>query len=209
MPASWSIENWPPCEFHVFLSHCAEDRERLVLPVYKHLQSEGVTPWIDRHDYPSRRNPFEALRENRLRCRHVVYLITPAMPRQPRGWTVVERTCAELIQQRMHHESFDLQSVELPLFLVDRSHPALVRSIWSTLADRGRFIRPRKRRIPWCVAETVRYLLQEQRVAEEIASLIARNSKLRARLAGDDNLRLRVVGAIPEPIPGPIKPSGL
>ncbi|HUG90408.1 MAG TPA: toll/interleukin-1 receptor domain-containing protein, partial [Planctomycetaceae bacterium] len=75
MPAGWSITQWPVCEYHVFLSHCAEDRKRLVLPVYRRLQQSGITPWIDQHDYPSGRDPFESLRENLLRCRHIVYFI--------------------------------------------------------------------------------------------------------------------------------------
>ena len=33
MPARWQISHWPKCEFHVFLSHCAEDREHFVIPL--------------------------------------------------------------------------------------------------------------------------------------------------------------------------------
>src|SRR5690554_4175430 len=84
MPAQWRIEYWPKCIAEVFLSHCAEDRSGLVLPVYEELKRRGVIPWIDRHHYPASREAFEALREGLLKCRHVVYFITPAMLRQGR-----------------------------------------------------------------------------------------------------------------------------
>ena len=34
MIGDWRVQSLPRCTHHVFLSHCAEDRVRLVQPVY-------------------------------------------------------------------------------------------------------------------------------------------------------------------------------
>jgi hypothetical protein len=81
----WTIESFPPCTHHVFLSHSAEDRQELVVPVFELLSRRGVMPWLDRHDYPYGRGSRAALRDSILPCRHTVFFVTPAMLRQPRG----------------------------------------------------------------------------------------------------------------------------
>ncbi len=55
MPAEWQIRYWPEVEWHVFLSHCQEDRELLVLPIFDELVRRGVVPWVDQHHYPEAR----------------------------------------------------------------------------------------------------------------------------------------------------------
>jgi hypothetical protein len=47
----WRIQHLPRCTHHVFLSHCAEDRDRLVQPVYVALEEGKYSPWFDRHHY--------------------------------------------------------------------------------------------------------------------------------------------------------------
>lgn len=88
--AGWAIGTFPECRYHVFLSHCQEDRERLVFPLRDSLQRIQRIPWMDCHDYPKGRPPFAALRDSLLECRHVVFLITESMLDQPRGWTMIE-----------------------------------------------------------------------------------------------------------------------
>ena len=82
----WQIASYPFCEFHVFLSHCAEDRDWLILPVYDALAQRGIIPWLDREDYYYGRDSRSALRDGLLRSRHVVFFITQAMLDNSRGW---------------------------------------------------------------------------------------------------------------------------
>lgn len=91
MPAQWRIEHWPSCVAHTFLSHCAEDRDHLVVPVYEELLRRRIVPWIDRKHYPLGRDAMEALQDELLKCRHVIYFVTPAMLNQGRGWAGTER----------------------------------------------------------------------------------------------------------------------
>lgn len=81
MSARWSISHFPACQFHVFLSHCDEDRRWRVFPLRERLESLGMPAWLDRHDYPAGTTPFEALREAILKYRHIVYLVTCPLPR--------------------------------------------------------------------------------------------------------------------------------
>jgi hypothetical protein len=103
MPADWAISHWPSCQFHAFLSHCAEDREGLVIPVQQRLEARQVVTWLDQHHYPAGRDPFEILREEILRCRHVVFFVTESLLRQARGWSAVERSYAEVVQRALCH----------------------------------------------------------------------------------------------------------
>jgi hypothetical protein len=38
----WQISSFPRCEYHVFLSHCALDRQEMVHPVYDELKRRGI-----------------------------------------------------------------------------------------------------------------------------------------------------------------------
>src|SRR5437870_11133699 len=112
MPAQWSITNWPECDSHVFLSHCAEDRDNLVVPVYEELIRRNWRPWLDTEHYPLARDPLQAHQEALLKSRHVVYFVTPSMLRQGRGWGCLERAFASLIQRQLSYGG-DLAHVEL------------------------------------------------------------------------------------------------
>lgn len=209
MPARWTISNWPPCEFHVFLSHCAEDRERLVIPVYRELERLNLVPWIDRHHYPAGHDPFDALREQIGACRHVVYFVTPAMLRQGRGWAAVERGIATIIQKRLVLEEVTLCHFELPLFFVPPAHPILSRSVWNTLAPSsvrfGGSQRSLAKQVDWAVSTIMSFVKNEQRWADRLAEDITRDPNLRDGLqrtiAGDKHLRSRILAATPSVVP--------
>ena len=204
MPADWQIRHWPRCAFHVFLSHCAEDRESLVLPVYRGLQELGITAWIDRHDYPQGRDPFEVLREELLRCRHVVYFLTLAALRQGRGWTAVELGYGAVVQQSLRFNTLDVAHFKLPLFLCNHENDRLPRTIWRTLFDKGRFQgvkrSSRKSQIRWCLQQISEFLRAEQLWGQQIGERIQQDPELQA-FAGDRNLFRRIIAADPPPIP--------
>ena len=132
---NWLIGSYPKCTHHVFLSHCAEDREQLVLPVAAALRAHGVEPWVDRHNYPHGRPSREALRSSLLKCRHAVFFITEAMLASPRGWCVLELAYAELIQANLTRGTLPLVNVVMPLFFGTMRHEALERSVWRRLLD--------------------------------------------------------------------------
>ena len=102
MIGDWKIRHLPRCTHHVFLSHCAEDRGRLVLPVYNALKDSQYSPWLDQHHYPRGRDPFAALREKIIHCRHVVYFVTAKFLAQGRGWNSTERAYSNLLQKNLH-----------------------------------------------------------------------------------------------------------
>ena len=85
MPADWTIDHWPVCGSHAFLSHVAEDRETLVLPVLEKLQSHKVICWLDQLHYPTGRDSHDALREQRRRRqdRAAGSLSAPVRPVRP------------------------------------------------------------------------------------------------------------------------------
>lgn len=201
MPAAWSISHWPKCGWHVFLSHAAEDRQELVLPVYRKLRQGSVFPWIDQHDYPSGRDPFEVLREELLRCRHIVYFVTSAALRQGRGWGAVERSYGILLQQRLRFHDVELCHVELPLFFVRPEKRTLQRSIWRPLIDKGRFFLRENRKTPdpvtWAVNVIDEFVRQEERWGIEIGTRMAGDSELQRFLTGEANLMDRVLAIAP------------
>ncbi len=49
MIGDWTVHHLPRCTHYVFLSHCAEDRERLVQPVNNALENSKYSPWLDQH----------------------------------------------------------------------------------------------------------------------------------------------------------------
>lgn len=169
MLAKWTIERWPRCLFHVFLSHCAENRADLVEPVFRRLAKKEVSPWIDKHHYPSGRGSHEALRESLLRCRHVVYFVTPELLRQgeARGWCVLERGYGSVIQQTLT----DVAHLELPLFFVERTDKNLQRSVWSALADQGVFFdlaSATSNPVTWAVRQVHDFIRREEDFALEM-----------------------------------------
>jgi|GEM_PF-3157154 len=204
MPSDWKIEHWPRCGFHVFLSHCAEDREALILPVREELEKKGILTWVDRHNYPLGRDPYELLQDEILRCRHVVYFITRASLRQGRGWSAVEKAYAAVIQRELHFRG-DVVHFELPLFFVTRDDETFRRSIWRTIQDRGLFFggsaRARKKMVAWAVDRISTFVTQEQIWAQEIADRIDGDEELAAIFKRDRHLYDRIIAADPPPIP--------
>src|SRR5204863_9945 len=83
----------------------AGHRLRLVHPVFEVLAIAKYQPWLDQHHYPLGQGAFEALREEILRCRHVVYFVTAPFLAQGRGWNSVENAYANLLQENLHIES--------------------------------------------------------------------------------------------------------
>jgi len=179
----WRIEWFPLCEWHVFLSHCQEDRDTLVLPLCRELQSRHVVPWLDRHDYPYGRTSFEALRDSVLKCRHCVFLITRAMLAQPRGWSVVELAWADLLQANLHGPGGALQNVALPLFFVEPTNGMVPRSAWRTLSDRGAFHKDGDGDpVTWARDRILEFILREQRRGQDLAKGLEGYRRERSRL---------------------------
>ena len=156
MVGDWRIRSLPRCTHHVFPSHCAEDRTRLAQSIYAALESKMYFPWLDIHDYPRGRDPFAALRDGILNCRHVVYLITGPFHAQGRGWPILENAYAHLLQENFRYPSVELCAVQFPLFFLPHGHETLQRSTWAPLIHRGRFY-PRGRidrgAVNWAVDE--------------------------------------------------------
>ncbi len=189
----WTIEFYPPCTHHVFLSHSAEDREELVLPVFRRLRERGVLPWIDRHDYPYGRGSRAALRDGILTCRHSVFFVTSAMLTQARGWCVQELAWAELLQDNLLRPGGPaLQNVLLPLYFVPPADDRLVRSVWQSVRDRGPF-RPRGYRwIDWAVDQIAGFLSRENSHAARLGAHALDDHAFRTQLNARSGLLTRV-----------------
>jgi hypothetical protein len=207
MPAEWRISYWPPCVAYVFLSHCAEDREMLVTPVYKELQSRGIAPWLDRYHYPMGRESIETLHEELLKARHVAYFITPAMLRQGRGWTSSERAFTATIQQQLRY-GHEVAHVELPLLFVPTDDPIFQRSIWCSLREKGiacphlpaNDASPwRQEHIEWTAATIEKFVRQEETWSLELAKRFNQDGRLSDHFS-DSNLRERLLAQSPPPL---------
>ncbi len=202
MPADWTIEHWPICGSHAFLSHVAEDRESLVLPVLDQLRSHQVICWLDQHHYPTGRDSHEALRDSILRCRRLVYFITPAMLKQGRGWTAIESAYGDLVHRQLSLSSSTLVQFELPLFFVPPTHKGLQRTAWRRLADRGAFHRTGRKAnslspVDWAVQEIARFVQREELQAESVAGRLQSDPALNARCRRDSNFADRLLAITP------------
>lgn len=204
MSASWTIERWPELGFHAFLSHCAENRDRLVMPVFQELQRRKLIPWFDRHHYPLATDPFGALRNNLLRCRHVIYFITPQLLRQGRGWCATERTLAELIHAHFRIRELQLWNFELPLLFVDRTDLQLQRSVYASAASLGvRCPHPlsqSKKCINWSVEQIQRLIEQQYVQTEVMTDSIRIDESLHSHIDSLTGLLRRVTTTAPDPI---------
>jgi len=213
MPSQWRIEYWPDCIAHVLLSHCAEDRDHLVLPVYEELRRRGLVPWIDRHDYPIGRDAMEALREELLKCRHVVYFLTSAMLWQGRGWASTERALSAVIQQRLRYFDAEIAHVELPLVFLPPDHAIFHRSVWRSLADKAErcpHAVPARRlpentwqpkHVQWAADVVESFVRQEERWAIELGIRFDQDTRLSEHFSGEDNLMRRVLAQAPRSWP--------
>lgn len=195
----WQIRFFPRCSHHVFLSHCREDRDWLVFPLYETLQRSGIIPWLDCHDYPYGRTSFEALRDGVLKCRHTVFLVTTAMLDQPRGWSIVELAWAELIQENLRVAGATLQTISLPLFFLDYADGRMARSAWHPLRDRAVFHQPRQGDpVDWAARQIQDFVLREAQRAQDLAEGVQRDDRLRDQLADPPGLLDRVTARYPE-----------
>lgn len=203
MPADWTIEHWPVCGSHAFLSHVAEDRESLVLPVLEKLQSHKVICWLDQLHYPTGRDSHEALRDSLLRCRHLVYFITPALLKQGRGWTAIESAYGDLVQRQLTLPSSTLVQFELPLFFVPIAHTGLQRTSWRRLADRGAFHKIGRKAnmmspVDWAVQEITGFVQREAIQAAAVAVRLQSDPDLNARCQQDRNFANRLLAITPD-----------
>jgi len=201
MPARWSIEFWPICAQDAFLSHCQEDRESLIKPVYEGLKQQAIAPWADWHNYPSGRIASEVLREELLGCRHVIYFITPSALKQGRGWMSVERAYSAAIQERLCYGQ-EVAHYELMLLLVPPTRAAFSRSCWSSLIDKSRRcpVAPPARSKPWtndhiqwCIDSIASFVKQEKQWAVDLRERYAQDHGLRAHFAGERHLQQRIL----------------
>jgi len=179
----WRVEFFPFCTHHVFLSHCREDRDTLVFPLYEALHGRGIMPWLDRHEYPYGRTSFEALRDGVLKSRHCVFLVTEAMLAQPRGWSAVELAWADLLQENLREPGGALQIVALPLFFVDPGAGPVLRSAWRILLDRAPVCRVADGDpVAWARNQIWEFILREQERGEDIARWLQADGRARSRL---------------------------
>ena len=195
MIGDWRVQNLPRCTHHVFLSHCAEDRERLVKPVYDALEGNKYLPWLDQHHYPRGQAPFAALRENIIRCRHIVYFVTAKFLSQGRGWNSVETAYSNLFQENLHFPALELCHIQFPLFFVRRDHPILNRSAWKPLVDRGRFYSPGRvdsRAVNWATREIMAFIRQEEKRGAFVADQVRNDLSFQSLLKKEKNLLRRI-----------------
>jgi hypothetical protein len=201
----WSIDYFPGCTHHAFLSHCREDRADLVIPVYEALTTTGVTAWLDQVDYTYGRDSRTALKDGVLYSRHVVFFVTPAMISTGRGWCVFELAFAELLQAALHRGE-PLVNVFLPLFFLPQSDPALPRTVWQATRDRGNFLEPKRgpkakaRRVEWAVEQVVQFLGNEEKRSADMAARAAADRTFRQELAKPPGLLQRVTRFDPNPL---------
>jgi hypothetical protein len=204
MIGAWRVEQFARCTHHVFLSHCAEDRKRLVQPVYHALEAARYSPWLDTHHYPAGQGAFEALREGIMHCRHVVYLVTAPFLTQGRGWNSVENAYANLLQENLRSGSLELCHVQFPLFFLPHGHEILGRSAWGPLVHRGRFY-PGQRvdggAVSWAAQEIIDFIQHEERRGVSLAVQVQNDPRLQPLLASEPNLLRRIMCADPLPMP--------
>lgn len=204
MIGDWRVRHLPRCTHHVFLSHCAENRARLVQPVYKALEENLYSPWLDQHHYPKGQDPFPALREGIVHCRHVVSFVTEAFLLQGRGWNSSETAYSELLQSSLHHYGLALCHIHFPLFFVPRSHGVLERSAWGSLVQRGRFYGPGQvdsEAVDWATHQITSFIEQEEARGSSLATQIQNDPSFKQLLEDEENLLLRVMCADPPHVP--------
>jgi hypothetical protein len=202
----WQISFFPRCEYHVFLSHCALDRKRLVYPAYEELKRRNIIPWLDREDYYFGRGSRVALRDALMMCRHAVFFVTPAMMAYTRGWCPMELGYADLLQANLVHSGGNLSNLTLPLFFLSRSDRSasmkLNRTVWGMLRDTGRFHRPRDGdRVQWAAAQIQAFLRREQALALHMGRGILPGHPVHDEFGKRPGLLERVTSFDPGPIP--------
>jgi hypothetical protein len=205
MIGDWRVLHLPRCTHHVFLSHCAEDRERLITPVFRALENARYSPWFDQHHYPAGQGPFEALREGIILCRHVVYFVTAPFLLQGRGWNSVENAYANLLQENLRHGSMEVCHIQHPLYFLPHDHGVLHRSAWGPMMSRGTHYPPGRvdaAAVAWATREIVSFIQQEERRGSSLAEQIQIDPGFQPWLSAEPNLLRRIMGADPPSMPG-------
>lgn len=183
------------------MSHCREDAGELVLPVYDRLLQRGVSPWLDRHDYPFGPTTIQALQDGILKSRHVVFFITPSMLNVARGWCVIEYTLSRILQSNLHR-TMEMSHVLLPLFFVKRDDPQLARSVWRDLIERGAFFDPGatdSNTVEWAAGQIIGFLGNEH-IHTEYVSQLMRQVPSFARMMEEPGLIERITNMQPASI---------
>lgn len=196
MIGDWKVERLPPCTHHVFLSHCAEDRDCLVLPVYRALEDNAYFPWLDHHHYPKGQGAFAALRESIIRCRHVVYFVTAKSLAQGRGWSSVELAYSNLLQENLHFR-WELCHIQFPLFFVPQDEESLLRSAWGPLIERGCFCPPElvdSGAVHWATQEIMAFVGQEEMRGDSLAAQVQNDPSFQPILKDEPHLLQRITG---------------
>ena len=200
----WQLQFFPRCRWHVFLSHCREDMEWLIDPLYEALRQKAIIPWLDRHDYPYGRPSLKALREGVLKCRHTVFLVTDAMLDQPRGWGIVELVWAYLLEENLREADGDLQTIVLPLFFLRQDDERILRSVWQSIRDRAAFHGPQDGdAVAWAVHQISSFLWREAEQGLELFAGIEQDPHQYARLKERPGLIERITDLHPTPAPIP------
>ncbi len=200
---SLSIEWFPNCTHHVFLSHTGLDKADLILPVRDRLRASGVVPWIDQDDFKYGRDSFLALTEGILQCRHVVFFITPAMMANPKGWCPVELGYADIIERNLCEKATPLANIILPLIFLPNASEALPGTVWRTLWDKAAVYPPDRSpdRVGWAVGEIRRFLTGEQSRAEQFERRRLKDKAFNKLLNTKPGLQERVTTFEPQPLP--------
>ena len=135
MPAQWRIEYWPGCVAHAFLSHCAEDRDGLVLPVFEELSASHRPVDGSRALSPrARGNRGVAGGTAQMPARDLLHHTGNALPRTRMAG---RRTgMAATIQQHLR-DGQEIAHVEMALLFVKTTDPAFQRSVWRSLVDKA------------------------------------------------------------------------
>ena len=199
MIGDWKVERLPRCTHHVFLSHCAEDRVRLVQPVYRELGSNHYLPWIDHHHYPRGQGSFAALREGIILCRHVVYFVTAPFLSQGRGWSSVELAYSNLLQENFYFR-WELCHIHFPLFFVPQDKESLLRSAWAPLVERGRFYPPGRvdsGAVHWATQEIIAFIRQEEKRGASLVDQVKNDPSLQPFLEYERYLLKRITCEYP------------
>ena len=195
MIGDWKVKCLPLCTHHVFLSHCAEDRVRLVQPVYRALERNDYFPWLDRHHYPIGQGPFASLRDSIIRCRHVVYFVTASFLSQGRGWSSVELAYSNLLQENLSFR-LELCHIQFPLFFVPRGKANLLRSAWGPLVERGRFYQPGRvdsGAVQWATRQIIAFIRQEEKRGGSLADQVQNDPRLQPFLEDEPHLLQRIM----------------
>jgi hypothetical protein len=119
-----------------------------------------------------------------------------------RGWCPMELAYSNLLQANLVHPGGPLLNLELPLIFLDRSDPELPRTVWDALRDQSKFHHPSDGdAIPWAVDQIVAFLHREQKLALDMAKVVAPGTPLFESLNGRDGLVRRITQFDPGPIP--------